>query len=74
MGTAHATLIFVTSLLGPCMAWMGGTELGTSKQRRLARAATSADGSAVFPRVLLLSEPKLRDRKQNHKGNDEVST
>ncbi len=74
MGTAHATLIFVSSLLGPCIAWMVGTELGMSNQRRFARAASSAPGSAVFPRVLFLSQPSMQNWEQNHKKTDEVST
>jgi hypothetical protein len=74
METAHATLIFVSSLLGPCIAWMAGTELGMSNQRRFVQAASSRHGFVVSPRVLFLSQPNTRFEKQNHKGTGEVRT
>jgi hypothetical protein len=44
MGTAHATLIFVSSMLGPCIAWMTGTHLRINTHRRTAPASFVARG------------------------------
>jgi hypothetical protein len=49
MGTAHATLIFVSSRLGPCIAWMTGTHLRFHAHRRTAPASFVARGFSQIP-------------------------
>ena len=49
MGTAHATLIFVSSMPGPCIAWMTGTRLRINTRRRTAPAYFVARGFLQIP-------------------------
>jgi hypothetical protein len=49
MGTAHATLIFVSSMLGPCLAWMTGTHLRFDTHRRTSPASFAARGFSQIP-------------------------
>jgi hypothetical protein len=49
MGTAHATLIFVSSMLGPCIAWMTGTHLRINIRRRTAPATLATRGFSQIP-------------------------
>jgi hypothetical protein len=74
METAHSTLIFVSSLLGSCIAWMAGTELRIRAQRQFGRSAPSSHDAAISQRFLFLTQPKVQDRDQNHKQTGEVRT
>jgi len=49
MGTAHATLILVSSMPGPCIAWMTGTHLCINTRRRAAPAYFVARGFLQIP-------------------------
>jgi len=52
MGTAHATLIFVSSMLGPCIVWMAGTHLRIDthrSHRRTSPASFAARGFSQIP-------------------------
>jgi hypothetical protein len=49
MGTANATLIFVSSMPGPCLAWMTGTHLRMNTDRRTAPASFVARGFSQIP-------------------------
>lgn len=74
MGTAHTTLIFVSSLLGACIAWMAGTELRMGTHRQFGRTSYSPHDASVSRGALLLSQPKMQDWNQNHKETGEVRT
>jgi hypothetical protein len=49
MGTAHATLIFVSSMLGPCIAWMAGIHLRFHANRQSVPATFAARGFSQVP-------------------------
>jgi hypothetical protein len=49
MGTAHTSLIFVSSMLGPCIVWMTGTHLRINSHRRTAPASFAARGFSQIP-------------------------
>ena len=49
MGTAHATLIFVSSMLGPCIAWMTGIHLRSHANRQSVPARFAARGFSEIP-------------------------
>jgi hypothetical protein len=55
MGTARATLNFVSSMLGPCLAWMTGARLRIDTHRahrRPSMASFAARGCSQVPSEL----------------------
>ena len=52
MGTARATLNFVSSTLGPYLAWMTGTRLRFDTHRRPSMASFAARGCSQIPSEL----------------------
>jgi len=58
MGTAHATLSFVSSRPGPCTAWMTGTPLRFHAHRQTVPASFAERGFSRIPGEFnSLSEP-----------------
>jgi hypothetical protein len=49
MGTAHATLSFVSSRPGLCIAWMTGTHLRIHANRQTVPACFTARGFSEIP-------------------------
>jgi hypothetical protein len=49
MGTAHATLIFVSSMLGPCIAWMTGIHVRPHDDRQSVPATFATRGFSEIP-------------------------
>jgi hypothetical protein len=49
MGTAHATMSFVSSLAEPCAAWMTGTYLHFHARRQTVPATFAARGFSQVP-------------------------